>query len=144
MLRQSTHARRQGRTRIGPTTGRRRTVLSAIRQLPDFLRLLYGLMTDPRVSPLDKVLVGAAVTYVAMPINIIPDFVPLIGEVDELFVLILAIRHLINNAGLDVVLDHWEGDPDELEDLNLESILAAAAFFLPSRIRRRLRIIGRT
>lgn len=143
MFQDSLHSRTSDRPRLAPARGKRRTVMSAIRQLPDFLRLLYGLLTDARVSPLDKVLVGAAVAYVVTPIGIIPDFIPLIGEVDELFVLVLAIRHLINHAGVDVVLDHWEGDPEELADLNLESILAAAAFFLPRGIRRRLRTIGR-
>jgi hypothetical protein len=42
-----------------------------------------------------------------------------------------------------VLLDHWTGRPSDLADLNLRSALAAAAFFLPRRIRRRLRMIGR-
>jgi hypothetical protein len=42
-----------------------------------------------------------------------------------------------------VLLDHWTGDPRDLADLNLRGALAAAAFFLPKRIRRRLKMIGR-
>jgi uncharacterized membrane protein YkvA (DUF1232 family) len=121
----------------------RRTVLGAIGQLPNFLRLLYGLLTDSRVDPVDKLLVGAAIGYVVMPIDLIPDFIPFIGEVDDVFVLMLAIRRLMQNAGRTVLMDHWMGDPDELADLNLQKVLGAAAFFLPRRLRRRLRTIGR-
>jgi hypothetical protein len=50
---------------------------------------------------------------------------------------------LISNAGRAVVASYWPGDPAELTSLNLERVLAACAFFLPRRMRRRLRTIGR-
>ena len=53
------------------------------------------------------------------------------------------LQRLISNAGRIVLLDHWGGDTEDLADLNLRGALAAAAFFLPRRIRRRLRVIGR-
>ena len=126
-----------------PRTGARRTVLYYVRQLPAYLRLLGGLLVDKRVATFDKLLVAGAVIYIASPIDLIPDFIPFFGEIDDLFLLVLALQHLINNAGRKVVLDHWTGDPSDLGDLNLKSALAAAAFFLPKRIRRRLRVIGR-
>jgi uncharacterized membrane protein YkvA (DUF1232 family) len=126
-----------------PATGRKRTVVGAVRDLPNFLRLLYGLITDPRVELLDKLLVAGAIAYVMIPEDIFPDFIPLIGEVDDVFVLVLALRQLMKSAGREIMLEHWMGDPDDLEELNLEKVLAAAAFFLPRRVRRRLRTIGR-
>lgn len=117
--------------------------MGVIRELPNFLRLLYGLVTDARVSTVDKLLVGGAIAYIVMPIDLIPDFIPFIGEVDDVFVLVLALQRLIQNAGRTVLLDHWAGEPSELADLNLQRVLSAAAFFLPRRIRRRLRTIGR-
>jgi uncharacterized membrane protein YkvA (DUF1232 family) len=78
-----------------------------------------------------------------MPIDLIPDFIPFFGEIDDVFVLVLALQRLISNAGRLVVLDHWTGDPRDVSDLNLRGALMAAAFFLPKRIRRRLRVIGR-
>jgi uncharacterized membrane protein YkvA (DUF1232 family) len=98
---------------------------------------------DPRVAPVDKLLVGGAIAYVVTPIEWIPDFIPLIGEIDEVFVLVFALQHLLQHTDRDVLLDHWMGDPDELDDINLRRILSAASFFLPRRIRRRLRTIGR-
>jgi uncharacterized membrane protein YkvA (DUF1232 family) len=126
-----------------PVAGRKRTVMSAVRDLPNFLRLLYGLITDPRVDVLDKLLVAGAIAYVLIPEDVFPDFIPLIGEVDDVFVLVMALRQLMKSAGRDVMLDHWMGNPEDLDDLNLERVLAASAFFLPRRVRRRLRTIGR-
>lgn len=127
----------------GPRTGARRTVMYYVRQLPAYLRLLGGLLVDKRVALFDKLLVGGAIAYIVSPIDLIPDFIPFFGEIDDLFLLVLALQHLVDNAGRKVVLDHWTGDPNDLADLNLKSALAAAAFFLPKRIRRRLRVIGR-
>lgn len=126
-----------------PRTGAKRTVTGTISEIPNFLRLLYGLITDSRVNSLDKLVVAGAIAYILLPVDIIPDFVPFLGEVDDVFLLILALQRLIANAGRAVVQAYWPGDPAELSSLNLEKILAACAFFLPRRMRRRLRTIGR-
>jgi len=125
-----------------PRTGAKRTVMYYIRQLPQYVRLLGGLITDKRVSVVDKMLVAGAIAYIVMPIDLIPDFIPFFGEIDDLYILVLALQRLISNAGRVVLLDHWAGDPTDLADLNLRGALTAAAFFLPKRIRRRLRVIG--
>ncbi len=117
--------------------------MSTLKELPNFLRLLGGLLTDRRVSNTDKLLVAGAVAYILLPLDFIPDFVPFLGEVDDVFVLVLALQRLIANAGRAVLLDHWMGDPRQLRSLDLERVLVAAAFFLPRRLRRRLRTIGR-
>ncbi|MGK2935518.1 MAG: YkvA family protein [Gemmatimonadaceae bacterium] len=126
-----------------PRTGAKRAVSDTIAQLPNFLRLLYGLITDPRVNGVDKLLVGAAVAYILMPLDMMPDFIPFFGEVDDVFVLVMSLKRLIANAGRAVVLDHWNGDAASLDSMNLQHVLMAAAFFLPRRVRRRLRAIGR-
>ena len=126
-----------------PRTGAKRTVVGTIRELPNFLRLLYGLITDTRVAGVDKLVVAGAIAYILLPLDMLPDFIPFIGEVDDVFLLILAIQRLMTNAGRAVVNDHWMGDAAELGALNLERVLAACAFFLPRRVRRRLRTIGR-
>lgn len=117
--------------------------MGTVREIPSFLRLLYGLLTDARVANVDKLVVAGAIAYILLPLDLIPDFVPFLGEVDDVFLLILALQRLISNAGRAVVADYWMGDAAELASLNLERILAACAFFLPRRIRRRLRTIGR-
>ncbi len=126
-----------------PRRGAKRTVMYYMRQLPQYVRLLGGLLTDRRVALADKLLVVGAIAYIVTPIDLIPDFIPFFGEVDDVFLLVLALQRLIANAGRVVLLDHWTGNPSDLADLNLRGALAAAAFFLPKRIRRRLRVIGR-
>lgn len=126
-----------------PRTGAKRTVMGYVADLPRFLKLLWGLVLDARVSMVDKLLVGGAIAYIVMPLDLIPDFIPFLGEVDDVYLLVLALRRLMENAGRAVLLAHWSGDPAELRDLNLRKALMAAAFFLPRRVRRRLRVMGR-
>jgi uncharacterized membrane protein YkvA (DUF1232 family) len=136
-------SRAEERARHAPRRGAKRTVVHYIRQLPNFVRLLFGLMTDPRVAAIDKMLVVGAIAYIITPIDLIPDFIPFIGEVDDVYLLVIALQRLISHAGRYVLLDHWGGDAEDLSDLNLRGALSAAAFFLPRRIRRRLRVIGK-
>ncbi len=119
-------------------TEAKRTLLDTIRQIPAYLRLLGGLLLDRRVSTLDKALVAGAIAYVVSPLDLIPDFIPFIGEVDDVFVMMLALQRLVSHAGHDVLLDHWHGDPDELEDLNLKEVVSAATLFLPGGVRTKL------
>ena len=126
-----------------PRTGAKKTIMGTISEIPNFLRLLYGLVTDNRVNAVDKLVVAGAIAYILLPVDIIPDFVPFLGEVDDVFLLILALQRLIANAGRAVVQAYWPGDPAELSTSNLEKIVAACVFFLPRRMRRRLRTIGR-
>jgi uncharacterized membrane protein YkvA (DUF1232 family) len=118
--------------------------MDAIRQIPDYLRMLYGLLRDRRVNVVDKLLVLGAVAYVVSPADFIPDFIPFLGQVDDIFLLMASLERLLRNAGRAVVLSHWRGDPGTISMRNLEQVLLAAAFFLPKRIRRRLkrRLLG--
>jgi uncharacterized membrane protein YkvA (DUF1232 family) len=138
-----TSARARTTTAEAPRTGAKRTVVYYMKQLPAYLRLLGGLLTDRRVSAVDKLLVAGAMAYIAMPVDLIPDFIPFIGEVDDVFILVMALQRLVSNAGRNVLIAHWTGALDDLADLNLKEALAAAAFFLPRGIRRRLKVIGR-
>jgi len=126
-----------------PRTGAKRTVLDVIRQIPAYLRLLGGLLTDRRVSIVDKLLVAAAIAYIVMPIDFIPDYLPFLGEVDDVFLLVTALQRLVSNAGRRVLFDHWSGSRAELSDLNLQRVLQSAAFFLPIGIQRKLRRVAR-
>jgi uncharacterized membrane protein YkvA (DUF1232 family) len=126
-----------------PRTGAKRTVMGYVSELPRFLKLLWGLITDPRVAMFDKLLLAGAIAYIVTPIDLIPDFIPFLGEVDDVYLLVLALRRLMENAGRSVLLTHWTGDPQDLGALNLRKALLAAAFFLPRRVRRRLKLMGR-
>lgn len=122
-----------------PRTGFKRTIVGTIRQFPNYLRLLGGLITDRRVSRVDKLLVAGAIAYILMPLDLLPDVVPFLGQVDDIYLLMLALERLIANAGAAVVASHWHGPVSALNRQNLQGVLVAASFFLPRHMRRRLR-----
>lgn len=126
-----------------PRKGARRSVVRVIQQIPAYLKLLVGLMRDSRVSRFDRLLVIGAIAYIVSPFDFIPDFLPFLGEVDDIFLLMLSLQRLVEHTGRRVLMDHWHGDPRDLSDINLASIISAAGFFLPVRLRRRLRGMAR-
>jgi uncharacterized membrane protein YkvA (DUF1232 family) len=122
-----------------PRRGFKRTLVGTIRQFPNYLRLLGGLLRDRRVSKVDKLLVAGAIAYILMPLDLLPDLIPFLGQVDDIYLLMLALERLIANAGAAVVASHWHGPVSALNRQNLQGVLVAASFFLPRRMRRRLK-----
>ncbi|HEX2094879.1 MAG TPA: YkvA family protein [Longimicrobiaceae bacterium] len=120
----------------GSDLGTAEGVKQLIRDLPNFVKLLYRLVRDPRVSRLDKALLLATVAYILSPVDILLDVIPFFGQVDDVYLLALTLDRLLNNAGMDVLLDHWEGEMSSLE--MAISGLDKAGSFLPEPIRRLL------
>jgi uncharacterized membrane protein YkvA (DUF1232 family) len=112
----------------------RRLAADAATTLPNMAKLLWRLLRDPRVPRRTKLVVGAAVAYVASPIDLIPEFIPVIGLADDLLLMTFAIHHIVEVAGEDIVLEHWDGSRDLLE--LVRSILDVASDFVPARLRR--------
>jgi len=101
--------------------------------VPNLMGLLIGLLRDERVSRADKAILAGVVMYVIVPIDIIPDFIPFIGQVDDSYLLAISILRLLNRADRRVISDHWKGQRD-IKDL-VESIARIAEFFLPKPVR---------
>ena len=80
--------------------------IEVARKLPTYARLVWGLARDPRVPTQQKLVLGGIAAYLVFPIDIIPDFIPVIGELDDLAVLILGLDWFIRNAPADVVEEH--------------------------------------
>lgn len=112
-------------------------VVSLLHELPHFLGLLLRLFRDPRVSALDKALVGLVIGYIVTPIDLLPDFVYALGLVDDLYLLALALNRLLLRAGPDLLVEHWHGRPGAL--LALLDGLEEIGAILPRSIRRVLR-----
>ena len=117
----------------------KRSLMRVITQIPSYLRLLVGLIGDRRVSRVDRLLVVGAIAYIVSPLDLIPDLIPFLGQIDDVFLLMTALQRMVDRAGFRVLRDHWHGDQDDLESLNLAAVVSAASFFLPPRMRRRLR-----
>lgn len=105
------------------------TAASVIRAIPGFAKLLYRLMKDPRVSPLDRALFGFTLVYVFFPADVIPDWIPGLGSLDDLVLIGLALDRLLYRADSGVLLEHWEGDPYPL--VKLRELLDRVAEVLP-------------
>ena len=118
---------RFGRARVREAAG------SLLRQAPSVLRLFGKLMTDPRVSLIDRGLVAAVLAYVISPWDLIPDFLSIIGVVDDLFLIGVALDRLLMRAPVEAVEEHWEGTQEGLETLTAE--LTAIGEALPGPIR---------
>jgi len=78
--------------------------------LPDLAARLRGLLGDPRFPRSSRVLVGFAIVWVISPIDLLPEFLPVIGPLDDVIVVALVLRHLVKRAGPEVVREHWRGD----------------------------------
>lgn len=101
--------------------------------LPNLLKLLVRLVRDPRVSRADKFILGGTILYVIAPVDFIPDLIPFVGQVDDTYLVALALIRLINRADAGVVERHWDGRVD-LKGI-LSSIVDVAVHFLPKPIR---------
>ena len=75
--------------------------------------------------------------YVIVPLDIIPDFIPFIGQVDDSYLLAISILRLFNRADRRMVMEHWKGQRDIKEIV--DSIVRIAEFFLPNPIKNVLR-----
>lgn len=106
--------RRRGGHREGGLS--RETLLGLVRDVPNFIKLFGRLATDRRVSKVDKAIVAAVVVYLVSPVDLVPDWVmPVVGQIEDVYLLALALSRLMNNAGVDVLMDHWQGNPASLE-----------------------------
>lgn len=95
--------------------GRRRAARELTALLPNLLTLFRGLLRDPRVPRRSKLLVGFAVVWLVSPIDLVPEFIPIVGPLDDAIMAALVLRHLIRRAGRDVVTEHWRGEPGTLD-----------------------------
>ena len=80
--------------------------IEVARKLPTYARLVWGLARDPRVPTQQKLVLGGIAAYLAFPIDVIPDFIPVLGELDDLAVLIFGLDWFIRNAPANVVEEH--------------------------------------
>ena len=80
--------------------------MEVAKKLPIYARLVWGLARDERVPTQQKLVLGAIAAYLAFPIDIIPDFIPVLGQLDDVGVLLFGLDWFIKNAPPDVVDDH--------------------------------------
>jgi uncharacterized membrane protein YkvA (DUF1232 family) len=80
--------------------------------IPDIAALLWRLFRDKRVDMKTKLLVGGVIAYLASPIDILPDFIPLVGKIDDVAIVFFAMNKIINDIPREVLLANWTGKED--------------------------------
>ncbi len=86
----------------------------ALRLIPDIVRMLRRMATDPTLPRGVRIRLGALLFYLILPIDLIPDFIPVIGYADDIIIVILTIRSVARRAGVDAIDRHWPGTPEGL------------------------------
>jgi uncharacterized membrane protein YkvA (DUF1232 family) len=89
--------------------GRRGDAAALARFVPDCVVLVRRLLGDPRVPRRVRLGLAAVLLYLVSPIDLVPDFVPVAGQLDDAILLALVLRWLLRSAGPEVVAAHWPG-----------------------------------
>ena len=84
----------------------------ALRLLPDVLRLIRRLAADKTLPRGVRIRLALLLAYLAIPIDLIPDFVPVLGYADDAIIVTAVLRSVVRRAGLDAVRAHWPGTDD--------------------------------
>ncbi|GEP38522.1 hypothetical protein NPS01_21850 [Nocardioides psychrotolerans] len=93
------------------------TVKDALRLLPDVVRLLRRLAVDPTLPRGVRWRLGLTLGYLLLPIDLVPDVIPVVGYADDVVVVALALRSVARRAGPDALDRHWPGTPQGLATL---------------------------
>ncbi len=102
--------------------------------LPNMVALCARLMVDKRVPLTERALFAAAVVYAIVPFDFIPDMIPFVGQIDDLFLISLTVLRLIDRTDDMVVREHWRGGGDIVA--LAESAATIAPVLMPKRIAR--------
>ena len=101
--------------------------------LPQVAKLVARLSRDRRVPVRAKRLAAGLAIYAVLPIDLIPDLIPVVGVVDDLLALVVALAVLVEFSPKEVVVEHWDGEPEVLA-----AILVGVGLlmdFMPGRVR---------
>ena len=82
--------------------------------VPDCVVLLTRLLRDPRVPRRSKVLVAALLPYLALPFDLIPDFIPVVGQLDDAILVAFVLRRVVRRVGPDLLSELWPGPESSL------------------------------
>jgi len=89
----------------------------AMRILPDVLRLVRRLAADKTLPTGVRVRLGLLMAYLALPFDLIPDFIPVLGYADDAIIVAVVLRSVVRRAGIAAVRAHWPGSDDGFEAL---------------------------
>ena len=109
------------------------TMAGLVSGLPHFAKLVARLSRDPRVPVRAKRLAAALAIYAVVPLDLIPDLIPVVGLVDDLLAVVVALAVLVEAAPDEVTAEHWDGEPETLGRILVGVGLLIE--FMPRRVR---------
>lgn len=102
---------------------------------PRLLKLVWNLARDPRVPARSKAVLVLVAGYLVSPVDLIPEFLVGLGQLDDIVVVAFALDQMLNRVDADIVREHWDGDRDILEVV--QEILDIGTGFLPGWLKKR-------
>jgi uncharacterized membrane protein YkvA (DUF1232 family) len=111
-------------------------VKALLRALPDVVRLITRLVGDPVLPRAAKIALGAAAVYLLSPVDLIPDFIPLVGWVDDALLAAVLLDGILNWVDRGLVLKYWPGNPASLDTLARTARLLS--IWVPRRLKARV------
>jgi uncharacterized membrane protein YkvA (DUF1232 family) len=117
-----------------PALQARRRVKNLLLFIPNMILLCARLMTDSRVPGTERALLAGAVIYAIIPLDLIPDMIPFVGQIDDAYLIAVTLLRMVERTDARVVREHWNGGGDVVELIEAMSLMTAK--FLPKRIRR--------
>ncbi len=110
-----------------------KTVAGFVSALPQLVKLVVRLSRDPRIPVRVKRVAVALAVYAVFPVDLVPDFIPVVGLVDDLLAVVVALAVLIESAPEEVIAEHWDGEPEALRRILLG--VGLVIDFMPKRVR---------
>ena len=98
-------------------TGRKQDARALAGFIPDCIVLFRRLLGDDRVPRRNKLLLAALIGYLAMPVDLVPDFIPVAGQLDDAIIVALVLRTVLRAGGQQLLGEHWPGPPASLNAL---------------------------
>ena len=94
--------------------GRRSDARAFATFIPDCIVLVTRLARDPRVPRRRKLLLFTLVGYLALPFDLVPDFIPVAGQLDDAIIVALVLRHVVRSGGEPLIRELWPGPEQSL------------------------------
>ena len=107
-------------------------VVDIVRRLPTYIRLVWALLRDGRVPAQQKLILAGIGAYLFFPIDLIPDFVPVLGQLDDIAVVLLGLDLFIRSAPPDIVEEHLAKISQDKDQLSRD--IATAERLLGDRL----------
>ena len=89
--------------------------------VPDIIALFWRLFRDKRVSIKVKLLIGGITAYLASPIDILPDFIPFVGKIDDVAIAFFGLQKIVEEVPKEIIIQNWQGEEDII--LKLEEVI---------------------